>query len=311
MRAYEYVVVDVFTSERFAGNQLAVIPDASEMSTAQMQAITREFGYSETTFVTAPNRPENDAQVRIFTPASEIPFAGHPNVGTAYVLGRAGVVFGKAVRDALRFEERAGLVEVDLRRVGDTVGGAQVRAPQSLTRFGTIAPGDAAACAGLAVEDVALERHEPTIAGVGLPFLLVELGDVAALSRAKPDLAAFERTAANAPPIVEEMGRLSMFLYARAEPSSPDDGRRRLRARMFAPLGGIWEDPATGSASAALGAHLADLQAAGGGEARLEAVIEQGVEMGRRSVIEVSAEVGGPTRIAGDCVETMRGRITL
>jgi len=103
---YHYITVDVFTNQRFGGNQLAVIPDARGLTTEQMQTITREFNFAESTFVLLPASPENDAQVRIFTPGREVPFAGHPNVGTGYVLAALGQVQGKPVADTLRFEEK-------------------------------------------------------------------------------------------------------------------------------------------------------------------------------------------------------------
>ena len=116
MNTLSYVTVDVFTSTRFEGNPLAVIPDARGLSDAAMQKIATEFRYSEVTFVLPPEDPQNSARVRIFTPTMEIPFAGHPNVGTAYVLGQQAEIFGKPVGDTLRFEEKAGIVEVSLKR---------------------------------------------------------------------------------------------------------------------------------------------------------------------------------------------------
>src|ERR1700687_821586 len=114
MTQIAYETVDVFTEQRFGGNPLAVIPDARGLGSADMQRIAREFNYSETTFVEPPADPANTAKVRIFTPASELPFAGHPNVGTAFVLGRMRSVFDNAVGDVLRFEEAAGLGPVEL-----------------------------------------------------------------------------------------------------------------------------------------------------------------------------------------------------
>jgi trans-2,3-dihydro-3-hydroxyanthranilate isomerase len=118
MQEIGYETVDVFTDRRFGGNQLAVIADARGLSKEAMQQIASEFNYSEVTFVGPPSDPSNTARVRIFTPTNEIPFAGHPNVGTAFVLGRSGCVFGNRATDLMRFEEGAGLVEVRLIRVG-------------------------------------------------------------------------------------------------------------------------------------------------------------------------------------------------
>ena len=132
MPVADFVTVDVFTDQRFFGNPLAVITDARGLSGDEMQAIATEFGYSETTFVLPPDNPANTARVRIFTPTTEVPFAGHPNVGTAFVLGNLPDLFGSALGNTLRFEEIAGLVEIDLIRKGDVVVGATIRAPRPL-----------------------------------------------------------------------------------------------------------------------------------------------------------------------------------
>src|ERR1700722_19622552 len=130
----EFVTVDVFTDCRFGGNPLAVVPNARELSAAQMQAIANEFNLSETTFVLPPQDPAHTAEVRIFTPKFELPFAGHPNVGTAFVVGRR-----RALPEPLVFEETAGLVPLDLLKEGGTIVGAQLTAPQALSRGAEIA----------------------------------------------------------------------------------------------------------------------------------------------------------------------------
>src|SRR5215831_14246977 len=145
MPAYEFVTVDVFTSQRFGGNPLAVFPDARGLTTDQMQALAGEFNLSETTFVLPPDDPQHHAKVRIFTPRAELPFAGHPNVGTGYVLGQ---------RDAdppkhYVFEELAGLVRVHLLRSGHTISGARISAPRALSIDIDIPEDLVAACAGV------------------------------------------------------------------------------------------------------------------------------------------------------------------
>src|SRR5215471_12116748 len=127
----EFVTVDVFTDRQFGGNPLAVVADGTGLSTSQMQAIAAEFNLAETTFVLRPDRPENTAKVRIFTPRAELPFAGHPNIGTAFVLGRLGRTYGRAVGDPLVFEEKAGLVRLDLIKDGGAIAGARLSAPQT------------------------------------------------------------------------------------------------------------------------------------------------------------------------------------
>jgi trans-2,3-dihydro-3-hydroxyanthranilate isomerase len=275
-----YVTLDVFTAQRFGGNPLAVIPDARGLETEVMQRIAREFNYSETTFVLPPADAANTAQVRIFTPRAELPFAGHPNVGTGYVVATMGSLFGRAVGEVLRFEEKAGLVPVRVRRDAGRVTGAELTAPMGLTRGRTLDAASAAACLGLDAAEIVTSSHQPQVASVGLPFLCVELRDRAALAKASP--------------------RAELFAGA-------------LRARMFSPLHGVPEDPATGSAGAALSALLADLDPAGDGERRY--AIIQGEEMGRPSLLEATViKRNGTvteTRIGGACAPVMRGVLTL
>lgn len=295
MPSYAFETVDVFTSSRFGGNQLAVFTDARGMSDVEMQALAAEMNYSETTFVLPPDDPANTARVRIFNRTAEMPFAGHPNVGTACVL--AG--HGRDRDGILLFEELAGLVEVRVGRdAGGLVTGATIAAPQALS-LGVRLPADAiAACAGLATGDVLTGRHQPRQASVGVKFVLAEVTPEA-LTRAVPDIAAYRRLA-QANPALE--GRLSIFFYAW------DGGR--VRARMFAPLAGTWEDPATGSASATLAALTLSL----GNEEGIAFDIAQGVEMGRPSLLRVTARrEGGEIRatVGGGCVPVLRGEATV
>lgn len=289
-QTYPFTTVDVFTNQRFSGNQLAVFTDAQGLSDAEMQALAAEMNLSETTFVLPPKDPANTAHVRIFNRTAEMPFAGHPNVGTAFVLARANPGLG----DVLRFEEIAGLVEVRLARDGGAVIGAEIDAPQPLRLLGELPAQDIASCIGVLATDVVVDHHQPVRASVGVDFVLVEVaGD--ALSRAAPDIQAFRRTAAAHS---EDGERLSVFLYAR--------NGNDIRARMFAPLTGTWEDPATGSANAALGALLLSLSDTD--HLAYEAV--QGVEMGRPSRLRISARrIGGEFRasVAGQCVPVFQG----
>jgi trans-2,3-dihydro-3-hydroxyanthranilate isomerase len=306
MSSVAYEVVDVFTTTRFGGNPLAVIPDARALSDTLMQQLAAEFGFSETSFVLPPDDPRHTAQVRIFTPTTEVPFAGHPNVGTAYVLARRGVVFGRAIGERMRFEERAGLVEVGVTRdAGGGVRGASITAPQALEVGQEVAPELVAACASLEVADVSVATHPPRIVSVGLPFVVTELASRSALARARPDLASFNRADAIVP---RPVGGFATFLYV-STPGEP----QRLSARMFAPLDNVLEDPATGSASAALAAYRATL--APDPDADLSLTIEQGVDMGRPSLIHVQVHKAGgvvlKVVVGGDCVPVMRGELTL
>ncbi len=158
-----------------------------------MQQIAAEFGFSETTFVLPPADPQHTAHVRIFTPTNEIPFAGHPNVGTAFVLARRGEIFGQPVGQHMRFEERAGLVDVDILRSDGVVTGAAITAPRPLEIGQEVAVEIVAACASLAPEDVLVAAHPPRIVSVGLPFVVAELASRAALARARPNIEQLRR----------------------------------------------------------------------------------------------------------------------
>jgi trans-2,3-dihydro-3-hydroxyanthranilate isomerase len=296
-----YITVDVFTDRAFGGNPLAVVLDAAGLSTAQMQAIATEFNYSETTFVLPPADRANDAQVRIFTVRSEIPFAGHPNVGTAFVLATQAA---KAPA-RLKFEEKAGLVPVEILTGQGGVIGAELTAPRPLQRLSVVDVARAAACLSLSADDVKTDRHLPQIVSVGLPFLMVEVASRDALKRARPDAAAFAA-------IFPRDGSDAVYFYTRDVPQTerPLD----LQARMFHPgASGLSEDPATGSATAAVAALLADLDGAGDGESKLR--IGQGVDMGRPSllltrVVKKDGKVAS-VHVGGGCVRMMEGTMWL
>jgi trans-2,3-dihydro-3-hydroxyanthranilate isomerase len=304
MSTVAYVTTDVFTSERFAGNPLAVIPDARGLSDEAMQKIATEFNYSEVTFVLPPENPDNTARVRIFTPTTEIPFAGHPNVGTAFVLGRQTEIFGKTPGDRLIFEEKAGLVGVRLLRHGNEVSGAKIRAPGKLRVGGTIADELVAGCVQIDPASIRHTTHAPIFASVGLHFAFAEVDGLETLGKARPNAAVFAEAATRHK---EDKTGFSLFLYTRSA-----EKPWHIRARMFAPLDNVNEDPATGSASAALGAYLTSLLPAT--DIEVEITIEQGVEMGRRSLIglDVKKSAGSVTDVflSGHCVSVMRGEVT-
>ena len=295
-----FVTLDVFTTERFGGNPLAVIFDAEDLSDAQMQQVAKEFGYSEITFVLPPDDPAHTAKVRIFTPVTEVPFAGHPNVGTAHAIGSLPDLFGRPVGDRLVFEEKAGLVEVTLERAAGIVTSAEITAPGPLQVGAAVPVGTMAGCLSPESHDILSENHPPRFVSVGLKFILVEVAGLDALARARVDLAALQALRDAHP---DEQCDCATFVYART-------GREAVRARMFAPFDNVAEDPATGSASAALGAYLASLVHADG-ETRLSVV--QGVEMGRPSHIFVKVESHDgllrSVRVSGSCVTVMRGTI--
>jgi trans-2,3-dihydro-3-hydroxyanthranilate isomerase len=298
----QFRTVDVFTGTQFAGNPLAVVLNAEGLSTAQMQAIAAEFNLAETTFVLPPKDAAHTAEVRIFTPRSEMPFAGHPNVGTAFVLARVGTSYGRPINgNRVVFEEKAGLVPIDILRDGATAVGARLASPQALSVGAEIGCELVASACGLALTDIETAHHRPCIASCGAPFILAELKSRAALAAASPNGDVFRLEVAKQPAV-------SILLYTQA-----DGGEFDIRARMFAPHQNIPEDPATGSANVALIGLLAKLCP----EANLSLAktIAQGVEMGRPSILRAEAEkkdgVVTATFIGGRCTPVMSGSIDL
>ena len=294
---YQFWTCDVFTETRFGGNPLAVLPYADGLSDHQMQQIAREFNFSETAFVFPP-KAGHTRGVRIFTPTREVPFAGHPNVGTAFVLASTGE-FGE-IRSSLSvtFEEKAGLVPVTIHESQGRITSCELAAPQSLSLGKTVSAQLMASAVSLAVEEIVTETHPPQVVSVGLPFLMTELRDRMALERARVNIGGFEA-------ILGENIRPSIYLY-----TQPDDGFD-IRARMFAPLSGVPEDPATGSASCAVAGLLAHFN--GNPSGSFSWRIAQGVEMGRPGTLLARAEktsgVVQATWVGGGCVLVSEGFI--
>jgi trans-2,3-dihydro-3-hydroxyanthranilate isomerase len=299
---HRFVTCDVFTTTRFGGNQLAVLPDARGLSADQMQQVAREFNYSETTFV-LPAERGHDHRVRIFTPAREVPFAGHPNVGTAFVLAAIGALGELAAPRTVRFEEAAGIVPVSIEPRGEGRFWCELEAPEPLSLGAELLVADVVRAVGLTPSDLRTDAHAPRWASVGLPFVIAELADLDALGRAQPDSAALERLV---PP---DGSTPDIHLYVRTPADDPQG--LDIRARMFAPLDGVPEDPATGSANGALAGLLASL--GGPADAELRWRIGQGVEIGRPSLLEARArrsdgEVAG-VWIGGESVLVSEGTI--
>ncbi|WP_285130167.1 PhzF family phenazine biosynthesis protein [Leclercia adecarboxylata] len=293
-----YVVADVFTDKPFQGNPVAVVLDAEDLSTEQMQRIAVEFGYSETTFVLPPDDAAHTARVRIFTPSREIPFAGHPNVGTAFVLASYAAMKGTPLPETLLFEEIAGLVPVRLLKDNGTVTGAELVTPEALSCRSEVSPEQVAACLSLAAEDIRTEEHNPVVASVGLPFLVVELASRDALRRCVPNLQGFRA-------VLPLDGAVSVYAYTQDKDAGEVGD---LQARMLTPR--MTEDPATGSATAAVTALLALHR----DKTTLSLQVSQGVDMGRASVLYsgYDASSGKPVvRVGGSCVITMEGAFTL
>src|SRR5436190_2931252 len=296
-----FMTVDVFTDRRFGGNPLAVVLDGRGLATQQMQSIAAEFNLAETTFVLPPKDPAHTAEVRIFTPRAELPFAGHPNIGTAFVLALPGSASGRVVGDPIVFEEKAGLVKLEMMSDGTLVVGARLTAPQPLVRSDDIALDVVAAACSIGVGDIETANHRPCIASCGIPLVFAELKTRSGLAAAQPRSEIFSEH-------LRADRVTGVLLYAFEQQRGVD-----IQARMFAPLYGIPEDPATGSGNAALAGLLASLRSET--DLTLQLRIAQGVDMGRPSLLEATAEKRNgritEMRIGGRCVAMMRGSLEL
>ena len=303
MPTFKYLTADVFTNQRFGGNQLAVFPDATGLDSALMQKIAREFNFSETTFVLPPSDSRHTRRVRIFTPGSELPFAGHPTVGTAFVLATNGDIKLSGDETRIVFEEGVGPVPVTIRAKNGTPGFAQLSVAM-LPEVGPPPPSaaDLAAVLSLKSDEVLSGEWGPETVSCGVPFLFVPLRNRDALGRARVRLEQFER-------LLQGYVTAKVFVFC-SEPELPGS---HYRARMFAPGIGVPEDPATGSACAGFGGYLArrDKRA----EGTLRWVVEQGFEMGRPSILEVEADKRGgaitAVRVGGESVLVSRGEFTV
>jgi len=300
---YQFYTADVFTNEIFGGNPLAVFPLAEGLTPQMMQRIAQEFNLSETVFVLPPTDPAHAYRLRIFTPEAELPFAGHPTVGAAFILAKLGQIPLTGDRTNLIFEEGVGPVPVTVFARGGQPTGAQLTAaipPQ----FGPPAPGVEilAQMLGLELGDILTGTYAPATVSCGLPFLFVPVRDRQALKRAKINPRVWEEHVAGS--------WAPMVFVLTFDPERPGSD---LRGRMFAPSLSIVEDPATGSAAAALGGYLGVRAEPATGTLRW--VVEQGFEMGRPSLLTVEADkrdgVVHVVRVAGDAVLVSRGDFTV
>ena len=309
MTDHAFHVVDVFTDRPFGGNPLAVFPDARGIPESLFQAIAREFNLSETTFVLPPEDEANHCKVRIFTPAAELPMAGHPTVGTAFVLVREGILDPSASGGVLRFEEGVGLVPVTVEpgpRGSRDPG--RITMTQPLPRFGPVFDDREAIAALLGLKPGDLLSGAPVQSvSCGVPFCLVPLRSLDAVARANLQTALWERA-------LKAWVANAVLVFSR-ETDSPG---HHVHARMFAPAFGVQEDPATGSAAGPLGCYLIHhgLVDSPAGVGDVDLVCEQGVEMGRPSLLNIglsldteSSNAGGITgvRVGGHAVPVSRG----
>lgn len=308
-----YVLADVFTDQPFGGNPLAVFPEADDIPAPAMPLIARELNLSETAFVLSPARGGTH-RLRIFTPGTELPFAGHPTVGAACVLLSEGKIELKDGRASLVFEEGVGPVEVTAVRSGTRIQ-ASLRTARLPERGPAAPPVETLArLLSLSPEDIRTGDWAPACFSCGVPFLIVPLRDRETLGRARLNHAVWARSVASTwAPHVYLLAPCSPSTPAR-HPASPGGGPAApdVRVRMFAPAMGIAEDPATGAAAAAAAGYLADLAPAGRGD--LTWVFEQGVEMGRPSRLLVTATRAAGSidavYVAGETVRIGEGRLT-
>jgi trans-2,3-dihydro-3-hydroxyanthranilate isomerase len=298
----KYHTLDVFTDRVFGGNPLAVFPDADGVPPAIMQRIARELNLSETVFVMWDAPPEGaDCRVRIFTPGTELPFAGHPTVGTACLLAMLGRLRTEGAAARVVLGEGVGPVPVEVRMEDGRPAFAMLSAAR-MPETGPPPPAPATVAELLSLDEAELGGSLGTAqATAGVPFLFVSVRDRDALGRARVNAAAWERHLRDA---------WAPHLYVVTDDAG---GGASLRARMFAPAMGIAEDPATGGAVTALAALLAARDAAGDGTLRW--TVEQGVEMGRPSRLQVEADVRGgavaAVRVGGSAVRVSEGEMML
>jgi trans-2,3-dihydro-3-hydroxyanthranilate isomerase len=292
MRRLHYHRVDVFTDRAFGGNPLAVFTNGRGLSTETMQAIAKEFNLSETTFVVPPDDPRHDWRVRIFTPGSELPMAGHPTVGTSYVLAREHLIPRGEAESSIVLEEGVGPVPVRVEFEGGEPSFAEMTQP--LPRFGPRLEDARAAAEMLSLKEEDVDTSLPLeVVSCGVPFLYVPLRTLDAARRARPRAELIERVARDGVPP-------QVFLFTR----EVEHAGSTVHSRMFAPALGVAEDPATGGASGPLGCYLVR-HGVVPCDTAAEIVSEQGVEMGRPSFIRIRIERDGEefaaVRVGGQC----------
>ena len=303
MGKFRYLTADVFTDAPFSGNQLAVFPDARGIPEHRLLDVTREFNFSETTFVYPADDAAHTRRVRIFTPGAEVPFAGHPTVGTAHVLAAIGEIPLTGDLTRIVFEEGVGPVPVSIRSSREVPVSAQLSVAKLPEIGPLVASREAiAATLGLDASDLMGDDWSPAALSCGLPFLFVPVRDLAAVAKARVHMDAWDAT-------LKGTWASELFVFA---PGGVRVGSA-FHARMFAPGLNVPEDPATGSANAALAGYLAVRDQRRDG--LLTWRVEQGFEMGRPSIIDVEADmVNGKVtavRVGGASVLVAEGTMTI
>ncbi len=299
-----YHSLDVFTDRPFSGNPLAVVLDADRLATDAMQAIAREFNLSETVFVQQPTNPAHTAKVRIFTPAAELPFAGHPTIGAAILIAELRATGPGGDLDAIvSLEQSIGIVRVGVRLRRGQAAFAELDAPKLPEETGVLPPDDRLAAAfGLLPREIGFANHRPTLLAAGNSFAFVPVASLQAMARATVNPQHWAAATDGQRPV-------GAFLYCRETVHTTSS----FHARMFAPDSGVPEDPATGSAAAIFAGVISRFDALPDGQHRR--VIEQGFEMGRPSIINLAFDIEHgqlrAVRVGGNAVRVAEGRLTV
>lgn len=305
MPRHRFLTVDVFTDRAFGGNQLAVFPDGRAIPDERLLDVAREFNFSETTFVYPPTDPGHTRRVRIFTPGGEVPFAGHPTIGTAHVLAETGEIALAGETTRIVFEEKVGPIPVAIRATNGRPTFAQLSVAK-LPEAGPPPPTREALAAvlGLQADELLSDAWAPQGYTCGLPYLFVPLRDRAAVGRARVRLDLWEKT-------LQRTWAPELFVFAAGGEQPGSD----FHARMFAPGLSVPEDPATGSANAALAGYLAARDDRRMRDGTLRWIVEQGFEMGRPSRLDVEADLANgavtAVRVGGSSVLVSEGTMEI
>jgi trans-2,3-dihydro-3-hydroxyanthranilate isomerase len=303
IRKCRFFTADVFTSRIFGGNPLAVLPQATGLTAEQMQSIAREFNFSETVFVLPARQASNARSLRIFTPGAEVPFAGHPTIGTAHVLASVGELKVESDETRIVLEEGVGPVPVLIRSERGKPVFAQLTAPR-LPEVGPVPPPAAALAEVLGIEagEILDGRYAPEALSCGIPFVFIPVRNRQVLRRTAMRLDSWRK-------VLASFWAPQVFVFS----FDPEGAGSHLRARMFAPQLGLVEDPATGAAAVALAGYMAAREPLAAGS--LGWVIEQGFEMGRPSILAIEADKEGgrvsAVRVGGASVLVSEGTMAL
>lgn len=291
-----FLILDVFATEKYTGNQLAVCLNAANLTDIQMQQIAREINFSETTFITSPEPANGGYNTRIFTPTTELPFAGHPTLGTAFAIQQE--LLGNCV-DRINLNYKVGQIPVDLNYLDGEPNILWMHQP-SPQFYDALSADTLAAVIGVKVSDID-QRYSIEPVSTGLPFIIIPITNLAAVSQAKLNLELYDRTVANLP-------AQAILLFC-PETVNPD---RQLHVRVFTECFGIPEDPATGSANGCLAAYLAKHQYFG--TSNIDITVEQGIEMGRTALLYLRAqytENSCPISVGGKVIKIAKGELLI